>query len=147
MRTEKRVFNKLFAKKPLKPAQLKKQKITLGLIDEINYEYQYLEDEVSRLSYSVEEWFDEKFDEWRSIGRDIYSVYFQNSEAFISEADVAGDKDRLIEIKQNADDLGIDVEEVYPDYEAHLELLEYLDNLEQRFEIQKQEFFDESNIR
>jgi len=40
MNTKKAVFSKLFGKKPLTATQLKKQKVALGLVDEINYEFQ-----------------------------------------------------------------------------------------------------------
>ena len=68
MSTKNRVFSRLFENKQ-HDAQLraenrkqdKLKKVALGLVDEINYEYQYLQDEIGRLSYTVEEWFDEKF--------------------------------------------------------------------------------------
>jgi hypothetical protein len=142
MNTKKAVFSKLFGKKPLTATQLKKQKVALGLVDEINYEFQYLEEETSRMSYVVEEWFDEKFDEWYQLRSDIKSIYFQNSESFISEADVAGDKEKLEEIKVKADELGIDVNDVYDTWQEHMDALDYLDYIENKFEEQKQELKD-----
>ena len=111
----------------------------MSLVDDINYEFQYLEEEVSRMSYTTEEWFDEKFEEFYQLRSDLRTIYFQNSESYISPADVAGDKEVLIQIKEKADELGISVETVYPDYQEHLEQLDYLDYIEGRFEEQKRE--------
>lgn len=142
MNTKKSVFSKLFGKKPLTTTQLKKQKVALGLVDEINYEFQYLEEETSRMSYIVEEWFQDKFDEWYQLRSDIKSIYFQGSEAFISPADVAGDRRKLEEIKVKADELGIDVNDVYDTWQEHIDALDYLDYIDNKFEEQKQELKD-----
>jgi hypothetical protein len=151
MTTKNRVFSRLFENKQ-HAAQLraekrkedKLQKVALGLVDELDYEFESLRDEVGRLSYSVEEWFDEKFDVWFEIGRDIYSVYFQNSEAFLTPDDVSADRDKLLQIKEKAEELGLDVVDVYPDYDEHLQEIEYLADLDQRFIMQQQQFRDES---
>jgi len=142
MNTKKSVFSKLFGKKPLTTTQLKKQKVALGLVDEINYEFQYLEEENSRMSYVVEEWFEGKFDEWYQLRSDIQSIYFQGSEAFISPADVASDREKLEEIKVKADELGIDVNDVYDTWQEHMDALDYLDYIDNKFEEQKQELKD-----
>jgi hypothetical protein len=151
MTTKNRVFSRLFENKQ-HDAQLraenrkqdKLKKVALGLVDELDYEFESLRDEVGRLSYSVEEWFDEKFDVWFEIGRDIYSVYFQNSEAFLTPDDVSADRDKLLQIKEKAEELGLDVVDVYPDYDEHLQEIEYLADLDQRFIMQQQQFRDES---
>ena len=139
--TKDKVYSKLAAAR----TNLKSNKVALGLIDDFSYgDTQSLEEEVSRLSYSVEEWFDEKFDEWYEIGRDIYSVYFQNSEAFLTPADVAQDENVLSQIKEKAEELGLSAEDVYPEWQEHKDLLVYLEELQEKFESQKQRFSDES---
>jgi hypothetical protein len=143
MSTKNRVFSRLFDDKK-HAAQLraekrkedKLQKVALGLVDEFNYEYQYLQDEIGRLSYSVEEWFDEKFDEFYQLRSDLRSVYLQNSEAFITTADVAGDLEILNQIKDKAEELGLSAEDVYPDWQVHFDDLEYLDQLDSKFDDQ-----------
>tara|TARA_R110000737_G_scaffold341874_1_gene366127 strand:- start:14 stop:436 length:423 start_codon:yes stop_codon:yes gene_type:complete len=130
-----RVYDKLATNK----VDLKSQKVELGLIDNFNYEYQYLEEEVGRLSYSVDEWFDEKYELLQEAYGLLKAVYIQNSEAFVSEADVAGDMDILNEIESKANELGIDVSEVYPDFEEHKATIEYLEDLEKRFDDQKRQ--------
>jgi hypothetical protein len=143
MTTKNRVFSRLFENKQ-HDAQLraenrkqdKLKKVALGLVDEFNYEYQYLQDEIGRLSYSVEEWFDEKFNEFYQLRSDLRSVYLQNSEAFIGTADVAGDLEILNKIKEKAEELGLTAEDVYPDWQLHFDDLEYLDQLESKFDDQ-----------
>lgn len=115
------------------------KKVDLSLVDDINYEFQYLQEEVSRMSYTTEEYFDQKFEEFYQLRSDLRSIYFQNSESYISPADVAGDKEVLLQIKVKADELGIPVEDVYPDWQEHLDQLDYLDYVEGRFEEQKRE--------
>ena len=132
-------FNQVILNKLQKNKTRLSKKIDLSLVDDINYEFQYLEEEVSRMSYTTEEWFDEKFEEFYQLRSDLRTIYFQNSESYISPADVAGDKEVLLQIKEKADELGISVETVYPDYQEHLEQLDYLDYIEGRFEEQKRE--------
>ena len=115
------------------------KKVDLSLVDDINYEFQYLQEEISRMSYVTEEWFDEKFEEFYQLRSDLRTIYFQNSESFIDSADVAGDKEVLLQIKVKADELGIPVEDVYPDWQEHLDQLDYLDYIEGRFDEQKRE--------
>ena len=139
--TKDKVYSKLAAAR----TNLKSNKVALGLVDDFSYgDTQSLEEEVGRLSYSVEEWFDEKFDEWYELGRDIYSVYFQNSEAFLTPGDVAQDENVLAQIKEKAEELGITAEDVYPEWQEHKDLLIYLEELQEKFESQKQRFSDES---
>ena len=121
----------------------KNHKVALGLIDNFSYgDVDSLQDEVSRLSYSVDEWFDEKYDAMREIFSDLRSVYLQNSEAFITSADVATDEQVLQEIKTKAEELGLSAEDVYPQWQEHKEILSYLDDLEKRFEEQVRKMED-----
>tara|TARA_R110001632_G_scaffold229194_1_gene365099 strand:- start:16 stop:438 length:423 start_codon:yes stop_codon:yes gene_type:complete len=130
-------LEKVYSKMPNNKVDLKAQKVALGLVDNFNYEYQYLEDEIGRLSYSVEEWFEEKWQEYMDAYMPLRDVYINNSESFISEADVAGDMDVLNEIEEKANDLGLDVSDVYPDFEDHKRQINYLEDLEKRFDDQK----------
>lgn len=144
MSTKERVFSRMFDKGrhgvELKRAEKRKadnlKKVALGLVDEFNYEYQYLQDEIGRLSYSVEEWFDEKFEQFYQLRSELRSVYLENSEAFISTADVAGDLEILNQIKEKAEELGLEADDVYPDWQLHFDDLEYLDQLESKFDDQ-----------
>jgi hypothetical protein len=143
MTTINKVFSRLFDEnkhearlRAEKRKEDKLQKVALGLVDQINYEYDALQDEIGRLSYSVEEWFDEKFEEFYQLRSDLRSVYLQNSEAFITTADVAGDVDVLNQIKEKAEELGLTAEDVYPEWQLHFDDLKYLDQLESKFDDQ-----------
>jgi len=138
-------LEKVYSKLPNQKVNLKAHKVALGLIDNFAYDnLEGLQDEVSRLSYSVDEWFDEKFDEWFEIGREIYSVYFQNSEAFITKGDLDRDLDLLNEIKEKAEELGLSASEVYPDWQEHFDQISYVEDLQKRFDEQKEQFSRES---
>ena len=138
--TKDKVYSKLAAAK----TNLKSNKVALGLVDELDYEFDTLNEEVGRLSYIVDEWFDEKYDAWFDIGREIYDVYFNNTESFITIEDLADDFDRLNSIKEKAEELGIDVNDVYPNWEDHIREIEYLQEQQNEFESQKERFKNES---
>lgn len=136
--TKDKVYNRLANRK----TSLKKQNVKLGLVDELDYEFDYLQEEVGRLSYSVDEWFDEKYDAMWDLFMDLKAVYLQNSEAFITSADVAQDEEVLQEIKEKAEELGLSAEDVYPQWQEHKEILSYLDDLENRFDEQVRKMED-----
>ncbi len=138
--TKEKVYSKLAAAK----TNLKSQKVALGLVDELDYEFDTLNEEVGRLSYVVDEWFDEKYDTWYDIGREIYDVYFNNTESFLDPADLVDDLEKLNSIKEKAEELGIDVNDVYPNWEDHISEIEYLSELDDRFIEQKERFKNES---
>ena len=138
--TKDKVYSKLAAAK----TNLKRQSVKLGLVDELDYEFETLQEEVGRLSYSVDEWFDEKYDVWYDIGREIYDVYFNFTESFLDPADLVDDLEKLNSIKEKAEELGIDVNEVYPNWEDHVREIEYLTELDDRFIEQKERFKNES---
>lgn len=151
MSTEKRVFSRLFDDKK-HAAQLraekrkedKLQKVALGLVDELDYQASFLSEETDRLAYITDEWFDEKFDVWFGLGREIYDVYFNNTEGFLEPADVVDDKDKLIEIKEKAEELGLTVEDVYPEYEDHIFFIDFLEQKHEKFLENKETFRNES---
>ena len=125
--------------------QLKKQKVALGLVDEFTYtDANGLQQEVDNLNYFTQEWFPEKFDQWYDLGRDIYSIYFQRGEALITQTDLDRDLDILDKILESANELGLDVTQIYPDYSNHRGLVDQgIEDLA-KFEEQKQEFLNES---
>jgi len=119
-----------------------KGKVALSLVDQISYEFEALQDEVGRISYSVNEFFDEEFDKFYNSRSNLLAVYRDNSEAFITEADVAGDREILLQIKDLAEQIGMIPEDVYPSWQEHLDLLDELEDLEARFDEQRQELRD-----
>ena len=121
------------------------KKVNLSLLDDFSFgQYNELEEEVSGLRYNVNEWFPEKFDQWFDIGRDIYAIYFQRAEPFPTEVDFNTDEAVLDKIKEAADELGIEVTQVYPEYFQHKTLIEEGRALLAEFASQGEEFLRES---
>mgnify|MGYP000209087721 FL=1 len=121
------------------------KKVNLSLLDDFSFgQYNELEEQVSGLSYNVNEWFPEKFDQWFDIGRDIYAIYFQRAEPFPTEVDFNTDEAVLDKIKEAADELGIEVTQVYPEYFEHKTLIEEGRALLAEFASQGEEFLRES---
>ena len=136
----KNTLQKVYSKLPSQKVNLKAHKVALGLIDNFAYDnLDGLQDEVSRLSYSVDEWFDEKYSEFLESYRPLRDVYFNNSEAFITKGDLDRDLDLLNEIKEKAEELGLSASEVYPDWQEHFDQISYVEDLQKRFEDQKRE--------
>ena len=138
-------LEKVYSKLPNQKVNLKAHKVALGLIDNFAYDnLEGLQDEVSRLSYSVDEWFDEKYSEFLESYRPLRDVYFNNSEAFITKGDLDRDLDLLNEIKEKAEELGLSASEVYPDWQEHFDQISYVEDLQKRFDEQKEQFSRES---
>ena len=143
MSTINKVFSRLFEEnkhaarlRAEKRKEDKLQKVALGLVDSLDYDLMSLQDETGRLSYSVEEWFDETFDKFLQTRSDLRAVYLQNSEAFLTVDDVEADKERLDQIKEKAEELGLTAEDVYPEWQEHYDAIEYMDYLETKFDEQ-----------
>lgn len=143
MSTINKVFSRLFEEnkhaarlRAEKRKEDKLQKVALGLVDSLDYDLMSLQDETGRLSYSVEEWFDETFDKFLQTRGDLRAVYLQNSEAFLTVDDVEADKERLEQIKEKAEELGLTAEDVYPEWQEHYDAIEYMDYLETKFDEQ-----------
>jgi len=118
----------------------KSKKLNLGLVDEFSFSsIEDLQEEISRKSYSVYEWFDEEFEKAHQASMGLRDVYLNNSESFIDEADVAGDEEILNQIEAASNELGIDKEEIYPDFQEHREALRTLNEIDEEFDKQVRE--------
>tara|TARA_R110001599_G_scaffold349187_1_gene577110 strand:+ start:14 stop:448 length:435 start_codon:yes stop_codon:yes gene_type:complete len=138
MKTKKEKFLAEISKRT--KTNLKANKVALALLDNFAYDdLEGLEEEASRISYSTEEWFDEKFDAFIEVRGQLRDVYINNSEAFLTVADVQRDEEILNELVEKADELGIPVDTIYPDYDEHRRVIEDLKYFEERFEEQKRE--------
>ena len=115
--------------------QDRKYKVTLGLLDGLEYleDLDYLEDEIGRLSYSTEEWYEENFEKWLDARNNLRSVYRDNSEAFITVDDLENDIAILEEVKSKMDELGLDYSDLPIDIERAEDAIENLKYFEQRF--------------
>tara|TARA_R110002012_G_C11590026_1_gene606160 strand:+ start:511 stop:945 length:435 start_codon:yes stop_codon:yes gene_type:complete len=141
MNTKQLILNKL---KNARKESLSK-KVELSLLDDFSFgQYNELEEQVSALSYNVNEWFPEKFDQWYDIGRDIYAIYFQNAEPFPTETDFNNDLEIIEEIYRKSEELGISADTIYPSIEEHKRLCEEGQVLLAEFASQGEEFLRES---
>jgi hypothetical protein len=127
-------------KKNKKVIASKQPKIKLGKVDELNYDYASVEDEASRVSYFVNEYFDEQFEIARTAWMSLNDVFKNNSESFYTSDDYAEDKIKLEEIYTLAEELGVDVREVYPDWQSHIEAIESFAYLEEMYTEKEREF-------
>ena len=147
MSTKDRVFSRLFDSSKhtteLKKAEAKlnaKKKVALGLVDELDYDLNVLTEETGRLNYAVDEFFDQQFDIMYDAYIKLYDVFFNNSEAFLTPSDLDSDRQRLEDIKIKAEELGLSVEDVYPNYEEHIREIEFLTEDSTKFEDRKSQF-------
>ena len=147
MSTKERVFSRLFDSSKhtteLKKAEAKlnaKKKVALGLVDELDYDLNVLTEETGRLNYAVDEFFDQQFDIMYDAYIKLYDVFFNNSEAFLTPSDLDSDRQRLEDIKIKSEELGLSVEDVYPNYEEHIREIEFLTEDSTKFEDRKSQF-------
>jgi vacuolar-type H+-ATPase subunit I/STV1 len=144
MSIEKTVFSRLFDNKKHK-AQLKsvnRKKVNLGLVDEISYEFSYLEDQSGLLSYLAYEWHEEKFEEYRQAWMTLNDEYKHNGSAVIRYEDVSQDKDTLNQIAEKAAELGLEPYEVYDRFDEHMELLSQIEEADDQYKRNEMEFRD-----
>jgi hypothetical protein len=135
MNTKKTVFSKIAKGMP-------KKNVKLGLIDNFNYDYQYLDDQAGLLSYLAYEWHDEAFEEYRQAWMKLNDEYTHNGSSVVRFEDVEGDMQLLEEIRVKAEELGLDPNEVYDTYDAHLELIEYVKEADDQYKRNEMQFRD-----
>ncbi len=147
MSTKDRVFSRLFDSSKhnteLKKAEANlnaKKKVALGLVDELDYDLDVLTEETERLNYAVDEFFDQQFDIMYDAYIKLYDVFFNNTEAFLTPSDLDLDRQRLDDIKIKSEELGLSVEDVYPNYEEHIIEIEFLTKDSSKFEDRKSQF-------
>ena len=135
MNTKKTVFSKIAKGMP-------KKQVKLGLVDDFNYDYQYLDDQAGLLSYLAYEWHDEAFEEYRQAWMKLNDEYTHNGSAVVRFEDVEGDKQLLEEIRVKAEELGLDPNDVYDTYDAHLELLDSVKEADDQYKRNEMQFRD-----
>jgi len=123
-----------------KDVNLKKQKVALGLVDDISYEYSYLEDQASLLSYLAYEWHEENFENYRQAWVTLNDEYSHNGSAVIRYEDVSGDRDTLQQIADAAAELGLEPYEVYDRYDEHVELLDSIEQADDQYSRNEDQF-------
>ena len=132
-------FNKLQRKKT---ELSKERKVALGLIDEITYDFNYLEDQSSLLSYLAYEWHGEKFEEYRQAFMTLNDEYTHNGSSVLRYDDVSGDRSTLEKIAAVAEEVGLEPNEVYDQYDEHILLLEEMQKADEQYEDNERQFRD-----
>ena len=131
-----KVYNKL----PNQKVNLKAQKVALGLIDDISYDYDNLEEEVGRLQYLLDEFIPQQFDKLDEAYILLKDVLVNNSENIIYYDDVAQDEETIQNIRAKADELGLDAKEIFPNIDGYSEELTRLRTLSDEFESAVRQF-------
>tara|TARA_Y100000385_G_scaffold163850_1_gene169767 strand:+ start:869 stop:1288 length:420 start_codon:yes stop_codon:yes gene_type:complete len=137
MNIKKTVFNRLNHRK-----QELSKKVDLGLIDEFNYDFSYLEDQSGLLYYLAYEWHDEAFEEYRQAWMKLNDEYTHNGSSVLRYMDIEKDEVILQEIARKAEELGLSVNQVYPEYDEHLRIIQEVKEADQKYIRNEQEFRD-----
>ena len=107
-------LEKVYSKMPNNKVDLKAHKVALGLIDDINNELESFEQSSAEASYLAYEWGDEIMDAYSdlSLKYNIDDYIVNGSTTMLGE--IADNlRTKLDEIEVRANDLGVDVEDVY----------------------------------
>tara|TARA_Y100000385_G_scaffold140846_1_gene146227 strand:+ start:128 stop:553 length:426 start_codon:yes stop_codon:yes gene_type:complete len=135
-------LEKVLDKMPNKKVDLKAQKVALGLIDQLGYSYDQIEHQSSMLYYMAYEWHEEKFEEYRQAWMALNDEYTHNASQVVSFDDVSSDIDTLNEIKLRAEELGIDVNDVYDRFDDHFERLQEIKDADDQYKRNEMQFRD-----
>jgi hypothetical protein len=144
MSTKDRVFSRLFdgQKHDLNTNLTKNHKVALGLVQELNYDLDSLQDQSGLLSYLAYEWHDEKFEEYRQAWMALNDEYTHNGSAALRFDDVKADLAILDEIKIKADELGLDANDVYDQWDEHYQSLKDMEVTDDQYEQNERQFRD-----
>tara|TARA_R110002072_G_C7905122_1_gene529884 strand:+ start:582 stop:1022 length:441 start_codon:yes stop_codon:yes gene_type:complete len=142
MSTKDRVFSRLFdgQKHNLKTNLTKEHKVALGLVQELQYDLDSIQDQSGLLSYLAYEWHDEKFEEYRQAWMALNDEYTHNGSAVLRYDDVSSDLGILDEIKVKADELGLDANDVYDQWDEHYSELEQMKTNDEQYQENEREF-------
>ena len=133
-------LEKVYSKLPNQKVNLKAHKVALGLIDNLDYDIDTIEDQSSLLSYLAYEWHEEKFDAAREAWMTLNDEYKFNASAVFRFEDVSGDIEKLNEIKAKAEELGLEADDVYPAFDRHMEALNYMKESDDQYKENEREF-------
>lgn len=136
-------LQKAFDKLQRKQTKLSKEhRVALGLIDRLAYDINYLEDQSSLLSYLAYEWHEEKFEEYRQAWMTLNDEYKHNGSSVLRYDDVSGDRQILEQIAAFGEELGLNPNEIYDEYDRHLELLDDMQEADEQYNRNEMEFND-----
>lgn len=133
-------LEKVYSKLPNQKVNLKAHKVALGLIDNLDYDYNTIEDQGGLLSYLAYEWHEEKFDAAREAWMTLNDEYKFNASAVFRFEDVSGDVEKLNEIKAKAEELGLEADDVYSDWNDHMQRLIEMKEADDQYKENEREF-------
>ena len=142
MSTKDRVFSRLFdgQKHNLKTNLTKEHKVALGLVQELQYDLDSIQDQSGVLSYLAYEWHEEKFEEYRQAWMALNDEYTHNGSAVLRYDDVSSDLANLDEILEKAQELGLDANDVYDQWGEHYSELENMKANDEQYVENEREF-------
>tara|TARA_R110002124_G_scaffold251210_1_gene416460 strand:+ start:1220 stop:1645 length:426 start_codon:yes stop_codon:yes gene_type:complete len=135
-------LEKVYSKLPNQKVNLKAHKVALGLIDNLDYDYNTIEDQGGLLSYLAYEWHEEKFEAYRQAWMALNDEYQHNASVVFRYDDVSGDVEKLNEIKAKAEELGLEPSDVYSDWNEHMQRLKEMKEADDQYKENEREFRD-----
>jgi len=135
-------LEKVYSKLPNQKVNLKAHKVALGLIDNLDYDIDTIEDQSGLLSYLAYEWHEEKFEAYRQAWMELNDEYQHNGSQVFRFDDVSGDIEKLNEIRAKAEELGLEADDVYPAFDRHMEALDYMKEADDQYKKNEMEFRD-----
>ena len=147
MSTENRVFSRLFDADKRKQNLSKEHKVALSLVNDIDNEYDWLEQSYSEASYGVEfmqEWEQKIYDfsSELSIAVDNYVI---NGAARSFEETAEDMRSKIQELNIKADELGVDPADLVANYSEITNILDSADNVNTEFTNAYKEVLKASN--
>ena len=137
-------LEKVYGKLPNQKVSLnsRKHKVALGLVDNFRESFEYINDQSGLLNYLAYEWHDEKFEAYRQAWMEVNDEYKNNASGVLRYDDVSDDVALLNEIKEKAEELGINPNEVYDRWDDHFEALESMRQSDEQYQTNEREFND-----
>jgi hypothetical protein len=133
-------LKKVYSKLPNQRVNLEAQKVALGLIDNLDYDYNVIESESSLMSYLAYEWHEEKFDAAREAWMTLNDEYKFSASGVLRFEEFSGDIEKLNEIKAKAEELGLEADDVYSDWNPHMERLMEMKEADDQYKENEREF-------
>jgi len=133
-------LEKVYSKLPNQKVNLKAHKVALGLIDNLENDIDYIEDQSGLLSYLAYEWHEEKLQAAKEAWMTLNDEYKFGASGVARFDDVSGDIEKLNEIKAKAEELGLEADDVYPAFDRHMEALNYMKESDDQYKENEREF-------
>ena len=116
-----------------------KRRVELNLMQEIENMREYMETSMNEASYIVDEFAPEKEDELYEIQRDLDNIIV-NSEASSLETFISDLKDKMDTLEAKANDIGMDADELYDEFDETKKELEYANDILGKWDDLKNEY-------